>query len=357
MNSEKYPLLVPILIVLGLLLSLPTGRLHHATAQTPPDSNDVIFLMNLPEDQAARFSTFITTLDEVLTADGFSTSTRTGAPDDHALLGYSVTIEITTTESEALRLNILPRPPQDSVFSPLLESGLAVITLEAANTPPQVAAISQLVRTLIGYSQGACDSINMAALRTHPPEGIVNPLPLDYFTARCHYQARDYTAATAILNASLETLARDGWYGFLWRAAIAQAEAQNFQFDTALAMDNQLIQELAIELRSCEPPPATDALMADLYLLRGQHRLYLYEWDTVMADYNRAIALAPEQSRAYYLRGLLDYTQNNRQAALDDLTRFIQQETRQPTQHPATLALAHTYRAELETLLATPIAD
>ena len=94
--------------------------------------------------------------------------------------------------------------------------------------------------------------------------------------------------------------------------------------------------------------------LADLYLLRGQHRLYLYEWDTVLEDYNTALELAPNLPRAYYLRGLLYYTQNSRQAAYADLTTFLALEANTPTAHPDLITHAEAYVAELTDLLATP---
>ncbi|MCB9453778.1 MAG: tetratricopeptide repeat protein [Anaerolineaceae bacterium] len=46
----------------------------------------------------------------------------------------------------------------------------------------------------------------------------------------------------------------------------------------------------------------------ELYVLRGQMYLYLYEWDEVLADYNAAIELDPDYPDAYFYRGILYYS-------------------------------------------------
>src|SRR6185369_12412372 len=46
----------------------------------------------------------------------------------------------------------------------------------------------------------------------------------------------------------------------------------------------------------------------ELYTLRGQMYLYLYQWDNVLADYNQAIELDPTYPDAYFLRGVLYYS-------------------------------------------------
>jgi tetratricopeptide (TPR) repeat protein len=48
--------------------------------------------------------------------------------------------------------------------------------------------------------------------------------------------------------------------------------------------------------------------IASLYLLRGQMYLTLYEWDSALADYNKAIELDPDYADAYYERGVLYYS-------------------------------------------------
>lgn len=46
----------------------------------------------------------------------------------------------------------------------------------------------------------------------------------------------------------------------------------------------------------------------ELYILRGQMYLALYEWDAGLNDYNRAIEIAPNDPDAYFYRGVLYYS-------------------------------------------------
>jgi tetratricopeptide (TPR) repeat protein len=60
----------------------------------------------------------------------------------------------------------------------------------------------------------------------------------------------------------------------------------------------------------------------ELYILRGQMYLYLYEWDRVLADYNAAIELDTAYADAYYYRGILYFTRNEPVLALADFQRY-----------------------------------
>lgn len=64
-----------------------------------------------------------------------------------------------------------------------------------------------------------------------------------------------------------------------------------------------------------------------LYLERGQRIMLIYEWDRALADYDRAIALAPDLPEAYYYRALLYASVpeglDARRAAIADLERYL----------------------------------
>lgn len=66
----------------------------------------------------------------------------------------------------------------------------------------------------------------------------------------------------------------------------------------------------------------------ELYTLRGQVYLNVYEWDKSLADFNTAIELAPEYADAYFQRGVLYYSilqtgQELRQEALADFQHYL----------------------------------
>ncbi|MBZ0300885.1 MAG: tetratricopeptide repeat protein [Anaerolineae bacterium] len=74
---------------------------------------------------------------------------------------------------------------------------------------------------------------------------------------------------------------------------------------------------------------ALDPDNPELYILRGQMNLYLYEWDQSLADYNTAIELAPEDADAYFQRGVLYYSilqtgQELREEALADFKHYLE---------------------------------
>ncbi|MCC6613731.1 MAG: tetratricopeptide repeat protein [Anaerolineae bacterium] len=78
-----------------------------------------------------------------------------------------------------------------------------------------------------------------------------------------------------------------------------------------------------------------DAAIADalddatLYVERGKLHLLAYEWDRALADFDRAIELAPQLAEAYYQRGLLyasapDGSDETRSLAIADFRRFLE---------------------------------
>ncbi|MFN8373314.1 MAG: tetratricopeptide repeat protein [Anaerolineae bacterium] len=92
--------------------------------------------------------------------------------------------------------------------------------------------------------------------------------------------------------------------------------------------------DAAIELDSTNP---------ELYVLRGNITLLIYEWDRVLADYNAAIELSPDYADAYFYRGILFYTRAEYQPALDDFARYL--ELAPDGEHAADAA---TYIEEIE---------
>ena len=274
--------------------------------------------------------------------------TLRGCPDDRCLLNVAIGVNA---------------PPSNLLISDNLLVTLANeqpirLELTAAAGDDILQFIGQLVAGLFGYSMDACpealplldntraDSADMA--------GIANAYLLDFYRALCLREAHDYGAALNALDAMRAALADADAPWQLFRLCdiyTADSLAQSFAFDHALAWDDHAI--MLTRAHHSPTDPIVDQLLAELYLLRGQHRLYLYEWDTVLADYNTALTFPHAPARAYYYRGLLYYTQNARRAAYDDLTRYLALET---DEGPLT-ERARQYVADLERLLATPGAE
>ncbi len=247
-----------------------------------------------------------------------------------------------------LQLQYLPAtPPARGLVTPALQQAILAADPPAlAYMPGREAPAIDLAIGLAAYATDRCADalpyLDRAAEQTQPAATLA------FYRARCRHAERDYAAAFDLLRAARPALLAAPAPRpllALWDAAIADALAQDFAFDRALAWDGRAIHAAREGDRQ---------LLAELHLLRGQHRLYLYEWDAALADYNTALRLLPGLPRAYYLRGLLHYTQNRRAAAYADLTRYLALET-----DPASpsLPLAHRYADELARLLATPAAQ
>lgn len=123
----------------------------------------------------------------------------------------------------------------------------------------------------------------------------------------------------------------------------SQLHALAFHFDEAIAD-----MTAAIEIAE-NNSDFTAEYMAYLYTERGQRILLTYEWDRVLADYNRAIELDPEYAPAYFHRGVLFYTQGPRENALPDFRRYLELAPEGEFADEATRAI-ESIEAELEAL-------
>lgn len=167
----------------------------------------------------------------------------------------------------------------------------------------------------------------------------------DYETAQAHYetvsdsdlfltssaivnqawidlQSTELESAFARLDVHVEAMStrqtRLPFGGAQALATRAQFHALNFDYDSALVDMNEAIDRLPLDA------PDEDAhLIAELLTLRGRLTLLIYEWNDVLADYDRAIDIAPEYAPAYYWRALLFYTQGPREQALQDFESYI----------------------------------
>ncbi len=196
----------------------------------------------------------------------------------------------------------------------------------------------------------ALPHLENAAQRARTLDGIGRSSWLDFFRALCQRERRDYSAALLALDdmhADLSGDDRAPWMLFRVHDAYrADTLFLNFDLEGGQAQDDL---NLRLALQQHDPAdPLSDQLLAELYLLRGNHRLYLYEWDAALADYNAALALEHVPARGYYFRGLLYYTRNDLEAAHADLARYLERET-----DPASPLIAQTeaYLAEVDRLL------
>lgn len=92
----------------------------------------------------------------------------------------------------------------------------------------------------------------------------------------------------------------------------AQILANNFHYDAAISlMDSAIL---------------IDGNSAELYTIRGQMIMLLYEWDRAIADYNTAIEIDPTYAPAYFHRGVAYYSiaeRIDREAALADFEQYL----------------------------------
>jgi|GEM_PF-3743144 len=207
---------------------------------------------------------------------------------------------------------------------------------------------------LADAANGACaialPHLESASQRAQTLDEIGRVYWLDFFRALCLRERRDYPAALLTLDDMHAGLsANDEASPMLFRvhdAYRADTLFLNFALEAGLALDDANLELAQQEHVSADP--LSDQLLAELYLLRGNHRLYFYEWDAALADYDTALALEHVPARGYYFRGLLYYTRNDLEAARADLARYLERET-----DPADplIAQAEAYLAEVDRLL------
>ncbi len=245
--------------------------------------------------------------------------------------------------------------PADTLFSAAINPCVRFeYVAPSLDVPAEAPLFSDVALALYAYATDDCATALPILQRinaqpwTWRARGASTPT-MAFLQAQCHRAQGDYHAAVDILQAIHDALPDD----LKISAYLADSLAQNFEFEAALALDDRNIAVARDQLENTGNPQ-DERWLAELYLLRGQHRLYLYQWDAALADYNAALALEHAPPRVYYFRGLLYYTQNTRQAAYDDLTRYLELET-----EPASplISLAEQYVTELAALLTTPPAE
>jgi len=217
--------------------------------------------------------------------------------------------------------------------------------IETIQNQPQIFLLSEqndvAIQTLLSYSYYATD--NCAALLEF------NSMS-NFYTATCLLQDRNYEQAieiyqqdtqtlesamniawayiqlenpeeaSAAINQPIESIAEDDMFYSVAHHVHALSNAASihaliFDFDTAIEQIT-----MAVELAEANNLP--HKVIAQLYKQRGDHIFLIYEWDRVLADYDRAIELNPTYADAYYARGVLYYTQGPRTAALEDFEQF-----------------------------------
>ncbi len=352
------------------------ASLNHSTlAQRLQQPADILFTLDpaLPPVLVDQAATFTAQLAGRM-GESVNITVETGGQSSSRDYVLQVTVRPCEQDSCAERWGFsVTAPVNSTLFTPSLQSqvlnenALEIRLLSSA--PPHATddLLSALSEGLYHYASGTPDraiplldratkQLNYdeqgnALLRLDGTQSIEaqHAYLLDFYRARSLHDVRNYADALALLLARRPVLQADAPLRAIWDAAIADALAQNFEFNRAIIWDDRNIMTLRVQ-----PDMAESQLLAELYLLRGQHRLYLYEWDVVMDDYNAAIALKSAPPRAYYLRGLLNYTQNSRQAAYDDLIQYLMTET---DPESSFISLAEAYLAELEALLTTPQAQ
>lgn len=118
----------------------------------------------------------------------------------------------------------------------------------------------------------------------------------------------------------------------------AQLYALGFDYTSALEdMDRAiaLAEEMGVE----------ESKFAELYTLRGEIVLLTYEWDAALADFNTALEFDANYAPAYFERGILYYTQAQREEALTDFQMYLELA---PDSENAELAQQYIESIELE---------
>lgn len=367
-----------------LIVLFRTGMRVFAQGDNPAEPPPIIRLVAQQHPAMDELLPTITeALEQALADHGIAASlevgtspTSTGSPVTALTSGNeSLFIEVSYScpprDPDCLRILLLPRrTPQSTLFSSHFDTGyglsavgtLAWLLIDLNDHfDAEILSFTDLVRGMMFFVNSDCanalpifDQINaqsdaLTITRYHSYE-------IDMLRVVCLRDQREYQAALDTLQLYTTEHETDHsdmlplWVRAIINAYMADSLAQLFRFDEALAIDDATITHVRETITDFDNL-LWGRLLADLYLLRGQHRLYLYEWDAVLADYNAALALEPAPPRAYYYRGLLYYTQNARQRAADDLARFLDLET---DPNSPLIPLAEQYLDELAALPATP---
>jgi hypothetical protein len=344
-----------IAIQAGLILALIGAGMGIIRAQPADPPAVLVWTPPLPADQAAWVNSLAAALEALLPGATVERITASRPPDRETPLIVWIT---PCVESACdLRLVFSPLPPAGSTLltadleRAILASSPWSLDLTFAAQPPNRERLARIGSALAAYASGDCAS----ALPAFEAARLDNSAPLlAFYHALCLRQNHDYPAALDILAGEARlALARGGapqTVRRLWEAYLADSLAQDFAFDRAIAWDSQAIVRTAALLADA---PLGDRLRAELTLQRGRHRLYLYEWNAALADFNAALAMPGVPPRAYYDRGMLYYTQNEREAARADLARYLALETDRQSR---LIAPTQAMLDELDRLLATPAA-
>ncbi len=177
-------------------------------------------------------------------------------------------------------------------------------------------------RAAARYYQAAC------ALLAGDTEAAIHRLRDVPDLGRLYAQSTAYPALLAW--AYLQTGQREAAFAVLDELVAVRQTADDASVGTALAKRAQF-HALAFDYAAAlvDVAAALDgagddaAAQAELYRLRGEIHLYLYEWEAARADFNRALALNPADAEAYFQRGILQYTLIERVAALADFRRYV----------------------------------
>ncbi len=309
----------------------------------------------LPADQAAWVDSLAADLAALLPGAAVERVTASRPPDREAPLIVQNSRPARNAPAPATGL-FAPAPAGSTLLSTDLERAILAsspwsLDLTFAAQPPNRERLARIGSALAAYASGDCAS----ALPAFEAARLDNSAPLlAFYHALCLRQNHDYPTALDILAGEARlALARGGapqTVRRLWEAYLADSLAQDFAFDRAIAWDSQAIVRTAALLADA---PLGDRLRAELTLQRGRHRLYLYEWNAALADFNAALAMPGVPPRAYYDRGMLYYTQNEREAARADLARYLALETDRQSR---LIAPTQAMLDELDRLLATPAA-
>jgi len=126
--------------------------------------------------------------------------------------------------------------------------------------------------------------------------------------------------AFELMNLVLES--REFWSRVPIETLVNRAQLYALVLDYDLAIADM---DTAIGLAEENLDQFTPTGIAELYVLRGQMVILLYEWDRVLENYNTALEIAPDYTPAYFYRGILYYSILAREEALADFETYLSQ--------------------------------
>jgi lipoprotein NlpI len=166
------------------------------------------------------------------------------------------------------------------------------------------------------------------ALSTKKQNNIAPNINLSWAYLQAERDSEAYDLIDSYAQPAIDNAPEGQWWDVFYLIRSAKLYALTSDYDDAI-----ICMDAAITIVSNTPDHlflnGAKINLAELYTLRGQMWLLLYEWDEVLADYNTAIELDPTYPDAYFYRGVLYYSVLQagltwREEALADFEQYLE---------------------------------